>query len=112
MGSSLKTKKVKMFNEPLDIFTDISGFGEIVVIDGVEIRAIFDRESAPDNAFGLVVGNADPQLIVKDTDVPSDTANAVIVARGVAYSVASVSFDGTGMSVIQLKVQKHDSRPY
>ena len=101
-----------MFNEPLDIFTDISGFGEIVLIDGVEIRAIFDRESAPDTAFGLTLGNADPQLIVKDSDVPSDTANVVVVARGVAYSVASVAFDGTGMSVIQLKVQKHDSRPY
>ena len=101
-----------MFNEPLDVFTDISGFGEIVLIDGVEISAIFDRESAPDTAFGLTLGNADPQLIVKDSDVPSDTANAVVVARGVAYSVVSVAFDGTGMSVIQLKVQKHDSRPY
>lgn len=101
-----------MFNEPWGIYTDTAIFGEKVLIDGVAVNAIFDREYAADNAFGLTLANADPQLTVADKDLPPNIRDVEIVARGVVYVVAEVNFDGTGMSTIQLKAKNHDSRPY
>lgn len=101
-----------MFNEPLGIYTDTAMFGEQVLIDGVVVNAIFDREYTADNAFGLAIANADPQLTIADKDLSPNIRNAEIVARGVAYAVAEIDFDGTGMSKIQLKAKNHDPRSY
>ena len=103
-----------MIKETWAIFTDVAGFGETVWIDGVAVSAIFDRESADDSGFGLTVSNADPQLIIADVDIPTDIMQAVIVARNVVYQASSVAFDGTGMSVIQLKRKNADEQtsPY
>lgn len=101
-----------MLQEPLDVFTDTAFFGETVLIDGVAVNAIFDRPYAADSAFGLPIGNADPQLTIADKHLPSNIREAVIVARGVAYTVAEVDFDGTGMSVIQLRKRQDETRPY
>lgn len=99
-----------MLKEDLAVF--LADFGETVLIDGVAVQAIFDREYAADNAFGLAIANADPQLTVFDKDLPPNIRASVIVARDVSYTVAEVDFDGTGVSTIQLKAQNHDPRPY
>lgn len=101
-----------MLNEPWDVYTDTAIFGEKVLIDGVAVNAIFDREYAADNAFGLAIANADPQLTIADKDLPPNIRDVEIVARGVAYAVAEIDFDGTGLSTIQLKAKNHDPRPY
>lgn len=99
-----------MLKEDLAVF--LADFGETVLIDGVAVQAIFDREYAADNAFGLAIANADPQLTVLDKDLPPNIRASVIVARDVSYTVAEVDFDGTGVSTIQLKAQNHDPRSY
>lgn len=92
-----------MFKEPLAVFT--ADFGETVLIDGAPVRAIFDRDYAPDNAFGFAVANADPQLLAADADLPANIRQAIISVRGKTYTVAEVDADGTGMSTIQLRGQ-------
>lgn len=99
-----------MLKEDLAVF--LADFGETVLIDGVAVQAIVDREYAADNAFGLAIANADPQLTIADKDLPPNIRDVEIVARGVAYAVAEIDFDGTGVSTIQLKAKNHDSRPY
>lgn len=99
-----------MLKEDLAVF--LADFGETVWIDGVAVNAIFDREYAADNAFGLAIANADPQLTLADKDLPPNIRDVEIVARGVAYVVAEIDFDGAGLSTIQLKAKNHDPRPY
>ena len=100
-----------MFKEPFEVFTNTADFGETVLIDGVPVAVVFDREYLPNNGFGVVIGNADPQLIVADSKLPSNIKDATITARGVAYSVSEIDYDGSGMSVIQLRKQ-HDKPAY
>ena len=100
-----------MFKEPFEVFTNTADFGETVLIDGVPVAVVFDREYLPDNGFGVAVGNADPQLIVADSKLPHNIKDATITARGVVYSVAEIDYDGTGMTVIQLRKQ-HDKPAY
>ena len=101
----------RMFKEPFEVFTNTADFGETVLIDGVPVAVVFDREYLPNNGFGVVIGNADPQLIVADSKLPPNIKDATITARGVAYSVAEIDYDGSGMSVIQLRKQ-HDKPAY
>lgn len=101
-----------MFNEPINVFTDPAVFGEVVQINGVDVHAIFDRAFAPDNGFGFSIVNAEPRLTLADKDVPTDIQAACITVRGVDYGVAAVDFDGTGVSVLQLKAKADDPPPY
>lgn len=99
------------FSEPLGVYTALSVFGEPVQIGGKTVNAIFDRAYVPDTGFGLLAANADPQLIVADADLPPDAADAPVVVRGRTYRVASIEFDGTGMSTVQLRAD-HDPPAY
>ncbi len=101
-----------MFKEPVHIYTNPAVFGEVVQIDGKDVNAIFDREYAPDNGFGFSIVNAEPRLTLADKDVPTDIQAACITVRGADYGVAAVDFDGTGVSVLQLKVKADDPPPY
>ncbi|MCQ9325523.1 head-tail joining protein [Neisseria dentiae] len=101
-----------MFKEPLGVFTNLADFGETVQIGGVEVPAVFDREYAPDGAYGFAVGNADPRLIVAESSLPENTKSAVINVRGVEYTVAEIALDGTGIAVIQLRSKQHETPTY
>ena len=101
-----------MFKEPVGVFTNPADFGETVQVGGVEVPAVFDREYAPDGAYGFGVSNADPQLIVAESSLPENTKSAVINVRGVEYTVAEIAADGTGMAVIQLRSRQNETPTY
>ena len=100
-----------MLKERFDVFFNGAHFAEPVLINGKPVQAIVDREYAPDNAFGVTLANTDPQLVVADESLPADIHSAEITARGKLYAVAAVEQDGTGVTVIQLRV-KHEKPTY
>lgn len=100
-----------MVKEPLAVFTDPAFFGESVSIGGVSVNVIFDVAAVSDEGFGLAFANTDPKLLAVTADLPAGIAAAPVVARGREYSVASIEDDGTGMTVIQLRL-KHDTPAY
>ena len=100
-----------MFKEPFGVYTNPADFGETVYIDGVPVRAVVDREYLPDAAQGFAVANADPLIIAADADLPENLKSAVITVRGEAYTVAETEFDGTGITVVQLR-KKHEKPAY
>lgn len=100
-----------MFKEPFAVFTNTADFGEPVDIGGHSVNAIVDREYLAELGYGLTAANADPQIIVADRDLPPLEKYTVITVRKKAYTVAETIFDGTGMTVIQLRA-KHETPTY
>lgn len=105
LNSSLNSspKAAAMFKEPIAVFTNPADFGEPVQIGGKTVNAVVDREYLADLGYGVATANADPQIIVADADLPDNVRAAEIVVRGQAYTVAETVFDGTGMTVLQLR---------
>lgn len=94
-----------MFKEPLAVYTNPADFGEPVQVDGKTVHAIVDREYLGDSLGALTAPNADPCFAAADADLPDhDTLRqAQIVLRGNTYSVAEIDFDGSGITVVQLR---------
>ncbi|HHK6052838.1 head-tail joining protein [Neisseria sp. P0013.S004] len=108
----MRAARAAVFNEPLNVFTNPADFGETVMIDGQPVRCIFDREYAADNGYGISAGNADPYLICLSAELPDTVAEAEIQVRGVAYRVAEVQADGTGITVLQLRAKNEPAPTY
>lgn len=89
-----------MFRQDLDIF--FAEFGAVVVKDGtdLELCGIFD------NAFLQQVGfeSRDPQLLMRDTDVATWQQQQLITVNGARYRVARREPDGTGLTLLQLRI--------
>lgn len=102
----------RMFNEPLAVFVNPADFGETALLDGRPVRCIFDREYAADNGYGISADNADPYLICLSAELPDTVAEAEIQVRGIAYRVAEVQADGTGITVLQLRAKNEPAPTY
>ena len=101
-----------MFNEPLGVFVNPADFGETALLDGQPVHCIFDREYAADNGYGISTGNADPYLICLSAELPDTVVEAEIQVRGIAYRVAEVQADGTGITVLQLRAKNEPAPTY
>jgi len=75
-------------------------FAEAVVVAGQTINAVFDNDYA---RVGVLYATSDPVLTCRSADVSSVVRGAVVVARGVTYSVRDIQPDGTGVTVLQLE---------
>lgn len=78
-------------------FTD---FAVPVTVAGVQTTGIFDKTYQ--ESFGIVAGN-NPVLVIKTSDVSPQEGDAVNV-NGVAYTIAGVEPDGTGITLLQLEL--------
>ena len=78
-------------------FTD---FGEPAVIAGKSATVIFD------NAFlaSLDVESANPVCLCADEDVAGVAQGASVLLRGTSYKVAGVHPDGTGFTMLELRL--------
>ena len=94
------------------VFVNPADFGETALLDGQPVRCIFDREYAADNGYGISAGNADPYLICLSAELPDTVAEAEIQVRGIAYRVAEVQADGTGITVLQLRAKNEPAPTY
>jgi hypothetical protein len=78
-------------------FTDFAAAS--CTVGGVAIDAIFHNRS--DDAL-FVAGNT-PWLEVKSTDVAATARGTAVVVDAVAYTVANIDHDGTGMARVTLE---------
>lgn len=76
----------------------LADFGELVTIASRSVRAIFDAPYA--DALGVV--GITPQLTCASVDVAGVVRGSAAIVRGVAYTVAEVQPDGTGVTVLVL----------
>ena len=84
-----------MFTGDFDVF--LSDFGELITLAGVPERAIFEVPTAQ----ALDVYGTAPTITIRGSI--GVQAGQAVVARGVAYTVAEVEPDGTGMTRARLE---------
>lgn len=75
-------------------------FGEDVVLAGATVRAIFDNGYA--NAFDVVAGSV-PKLTLAEADLGAAVRDSAVTVRGIAYTIADIQKDGTGMATLLLE---------
>lgn len=88
----------------LNDFLDIDDWAETVYINGEDIKAIVDREVLIDEAVGRPIYSRNPTLHVRDKDVDNVELGDEVVVRDVNYKVTGYEPDGTGMTIIRIKV--------
>lgn len=77
--------------------------GETVSLDETDVLAIFIDAHTP-VAFGEhVIDSSDPQIVGRTSDLASATSSSVITRGALAYGVAAIEPDGTGMTTIRLR---------
>ncbi len=103
-----------MFKEPLAVYTNPADFGEPVSVDGKTVYAIVDREYLADALGTLTAANADPCFAAADADLPPHDVlrQAQIELRGRRYAVAEIDFDGSGITVVQLRSEPGNAPDY
>lgn len=79
-------------------------FAVAVTYDGGTINGIFDNETIPVEAGGLVVIHQEqPRLTCRTSDVPSIAEGEVMTISGTDYAVQAWVHDGTGVTTVQLE---------
>lgn len=81
-------------------------FASDVTYDGGTIKGIFDNETVPVDAGGIVpVHEEQPRLTCRTADIPSIAYGDAMVINSVNYKVRAWIHDGTGVTVVQLEKQ-------
>ena len=81
-------------------------FAVSVSYDGGTIKGIFDNETVPVDAGGIVpVHEEQPRLTLRTTDVSSIAFGQVMVVNSVNYKVREFLDDGTGVTIVSLEKQ-------
>ena len=79
-------------------------FAVAVTYDGGTISGIFDNETVPIDAGGMVVIHQEqPRVTIRTSDLPSIAEGEVMTIDGVDYSVQAWVHDGTGVTEVQLE---------
>lgn len=86
------------FAETLDPFFADFAAGSCT-IGGVTVAAIFSNRA--DDA--LLAAGSTPHLTVASADVSSTARGTAVVVNGVAYRVAQIEHDGTGLARVVLE---------
>lgn len=74
-------------------------FAASCAIGGVSVAAIFSNRGED----ALYAAGTQPVLIVRSADVSTTPRGTAAVVNGVAYSVAKIELDGTGISRVILE---------
>lgn len=92
-----------MINDTADFF-DLDDFAEYVTVNGKKMKAIFDKVNVQhQEGFALVTDNV-PHLTCQTVDLEKAKAlqGTPVVVRKVAYEIADMQDDGTGISKVFL----------
>lgn len=92
-----------MLTEALPMFFTQSEFAEPVVVNGIQVSAIFDDGYAQGGVGVVGMGSSEPCLTMATADVPASPVGKSVVARGASYQVAAHEPDGTGVSKVLLE---------
>lgn len=94
------------FDTDLTIMLSPDEHGVNISYDGSTIRGIFDNETVPIDAGGIVpVHEEQPRLTVRTTDVSSIAFGQAMVVNSVNYKVREFLHDGTGVTIVSLEKQ-------
>tara|TARA_A100000172_G_scaffold75206_1_gene57850 strand:+ start:121 stop:417 length:297 start_codon:yes stop_codon:yes gene_type:complete len=81
-------------------------FAVDVTYDSSTIKGIFDNETVPVDAGGIVpVHEEQPRLTLRTTDVSSISFGQAMVVNSVNYKVREFLHDGTGVTIVSLEKQ-------
>ena len=91
----------------LAAFFDISGFAELATYSPsggspVQIAVIYDHPSKQIPMDMGVICSTNPQIRVRDSDVPGIGKKDTFTVRGILYKVSDVDIDGTGITTVTL----------
>jgi hypothetical protein len=93
-----------MFAEDLSAFFDTAnGFAQnATLLGGAVMPVIFDN--AYQGSMGGFVESTGPQCVAKTADVAALVQGSTITVNAIAYKVAIVQPDGTGLTTLQLEL--------
>jgi hypothetical protein len=83
-----------------DFFWVSGGFAENATIGAATVPVIFDNAAA--DPLGIVAGTR-PEALAVEADVASIAVGDTVTIRSVAYTVAEILPDGTGLTRLMLK---------
>lgn len=78
----------------------LTDFGVAAVVGGVSCTGIFDK--AFSDVLGIVAGTS-PTFLVAAAAVPAAAVGDTVTIAAVAYTIAEIQPDGTGMTRLILK---------
>lgn len=88
------------FTESLAAFLDTAGFAVNATLGAATVPVIFDAAFA--DALGIVAGTQ-PTCLAASADVASAAVGDTITINAVAYTIAEIQPDGTGLTRLMLK---------
>ena len=89
-----------------DQFLDAeAGFAVDVVVDGLPIKAIFDREYLSQAIDGISFESSAPVLLCATSDVGTFDHGSVVVGLPESYKVINIRPDQTGETLLFLELQ-------
>lgn len=90
--------------DDLAAILNVNEFATAVTYAGGTINGVFDNETVPVEAGGLVeVHQEQPRLTCRTIDVPSLAQGDTMVINSVTYVVRAWVHDGTGVTEISLE---------
>lgn len=87
------------FVEDLSLFFVDTGFGDKVIVDGIDTRGVFFNEGEEVN--GVITER--PEVHLELAEVPNVARGSVIEVKGVTYSALVPIPDGLGLAVVPLE---------
>ncbi|NYE62192.1 hypothetical protein FHW58_003407 [Duganella sp. 1224] len=75
-------------------------------IDGIDVRVIFDAQYKVGMVGVVGMGASEPQMVIADSDIPSEFIDTVVSVDGAAWKVVDVHADkasGPGLSLAILE---------
>ena len=94
------------FDADLTIMLSPDEHGVNVTFEGAIIKGIFDNETVPGDAGGIVpVHEEQPRFTCRTTDVSSIAFGNTMIINSINYKVRAFIHDGTGVTDVQLEKQ-------
>ena len=100
------SKLLDQIEDDWDEFLDTeAGFAVDVVVNGLPIKAIFDREYLGQAIDGISFESSVPVLLCATSDVGAFDHGSVVVGLPDSYKVINIRSDQTGETLLFLELQ-------
>lgn len=89
--------------EDFTVFFKASEFASNATLAGLAVTGIFDKDYIDLDVGGSVAGSG-PVFMLASSAVPANVAGTALVVGGVTYKVVEPMPDGTGVTMLRLRM--------
>jgi hypothetical protein len=91
------------FTEDHAAFLSTDEFASLVVVDGTDVKGIFDRAYANGSGGANGFVTTQPMVTLATKDVPVSPVGKIVVVNNERFSIEIHEPDGTGVSALMLQ---------